>query len=230
VDIRKNLDDVQRRVLDACARAGRDPGEVKLVAVTKNVDVDRIREAMACGIRRFGENYVQEALPKIRALGPGAEWHFIGHLQTNKAKYAVGQFHMIHTVDRLSLAQELDRRSAQAAPLPILIQVNVSGEETKSGTPPEALADLLSGLVRFPHLRIRGLMSMAPFFDDPEVARPTFRALREWRDRLRDMVSFPHSMDELSMGMTGDFEAAIEEGATFVRIGTALFGPRQPWR
>jgi len=214
--------------LRACERSARDPQEVRLVAVTKNVPATRVKEAMECGLRRFGENYVQEALPKIRALGPEAEWHFIGHLQSNKARHVVGNFRMVHTVDRLSLAKELDRRAPGPEPLEVLIQVNVSGEETKSGIPPESLPELVRELVRLPLIRVRGLMTMPPYFEDPEMSRPYFRLLRQWRDRLRGLIPPPHSVEELSMGMSGDFEVAIEEGATFIRIGTALFGPRLP--
>ncbi len=228
MDIQNNLEEIQRRIQEACARSGRDPAEVKLVAVTKNVPADRIREAMACGIRCFGENYVQEALPKIRALGPDVEWHFIGHLQSNKVKQVVGTFHLIQTVDRVSLAQEIDRRAAGREAVPILVEVNIAGEETKSGLPPGGLHGLLDALTRFPNIEIRGLMTMPPFFEDPEGARPFFRSLRELRDRFRDRIPPPACLDDLSMGMSGDFEVAIEEGATLVRIGTALFGSRQP--
>ena len=226
MDIQNNLEEIQRRIHEACARSGREPGEVKLVAVTKNVPVDRIRKAMACGIRCFGENYVQEALPKIRALGPDVEWHFIGHLQSNKAKQVVGTFHVIQTVDRVSLAQEIDRRAARREAVPVLVEVNIAGEQTKSGVAPGELQNLLDALIQFSNLAVRGLMTMPPFFEDPEDARPFFRSLRELRDRFRDRIPPPHCLDDLSMGMTGDFDVAIEEGATFVRIGTALFGPR----
>jgi hypothetical protein len=224
--IAHNVQVIQERVARACRRTGRDPGTVRLVAVTKTVCAERIREAMACGLSCFGENYVQEALPKIRALGPGPEWHFIGHLQGNKARLVVGPFSLIHTLDRPSLALELDRRAAADSPVPVLVQVNISGEATKSGTTPQTLAELVRRVQACPNLRLRGLMTIPPLFDDPEGARPFFRALGQWRDRLRGQVSAPHSLEELSMGMTGDFEAAIEEGATLVRIGTAIFGAR----
>jgi len=227
MDILENLLRVQDRIHGACHRAGRDPEEVRLVAVTKNVPVDRIETAMGLGLRCFGENYVQEAIPKIRVLGPEAQWHFIGHLQTNKVKNVVGSFHMIQTVDRVPLAREIDRRAAGSHPVPVLIEVSIAGEATKSGVAPDGVAPLLQEIFRLPNLRLQGLMTMPPLFEDPEGARPHFRALRELRDRLRAQVPPPHDLEELSMGMTGDFEVAIEEGATFVRIGTALFGPRQ---
>lgn len=226
MDILHRLHDIQERISRACDRSNRDPSEVRLIAVTKNVPVELVREGMECGLRRFGENYVQKALQKIHALSPEAEWHFIGHLQSNKARHVVGRFRMVHTVDRLSLARELDRRVPGPEPLEVLIQVNISGEETKSGVSPDGLAQLVRGLMQLPRIRVRGLMTMPPYFDDPEMSRPYFRLLRELRDRTRGLVLAPHSLDELSMGMTGDFEVAIEEGATFIRIGTALFGPR----
>lgn len=226
MDILHRLEDIQGRISRACERSKRDPSEVRLIAVTKNVPADLVRQGMECGLRRFGENYVQEALPKIQALGPEAEWHFIGHLQSNKARHVVGRFRMVHTVDRLSLARELDRRVPGPDPLEVLVQVNISGEETKSGVSPDGLAQLLQVLIQLPRIRVRGLMTMPPYSEDPETSRPCFRLLRELRDRTRALVLPPHSLDELSMGMTGDFEVAIEEGATFIRIGTALFGPR----
>jgi pyridoxal phosphate enzyme (YggS family) len=222
----ENIARIGERIEQACRRAKRDPEQVKLVAVTKNVPAERVREATSCGLRCFGENYVQEAIPKIRQLDSGPEWHFIGYLQRNKVKHVLGNFHLIHTVDRLSLAQEIDRRAPEAGRVSVLLQVNISGETTKSGVPLEGLSELLDVVTQLRHLLVRGLMTMPPFFDHPERARPYFRALREWGERLKPYVPPPHGLDELSMGMTGDFEAAIEEGATLVRIGTAIFGPR----
>jgi pyridoxal phosphate enzyme (YggS family) len=223
--IRRNLEKVKRRLDDAARRAGRDPADIQLVAVTKTVGLERLKEAVATGLTLFGENYVQEAKTKIASLGPGLTWHFIGHLQSNKAKAAVELFDLIHSVDRLSLAQALEQAAARRDKLQkILLQVNLAGEASKSGTAPEHAQDLLREISKMPHLRVLGLMTMPPWFDDPERVRPYFRALRELRDRLRGL----HLADlpELSMGMTGDFEAAISEGATLVRIGTAIFGQR----
>jgi len=197
---------------------------VKLVAVSKTVDQGRIKEAWHAGQHIFGENYLQEAKAKIAALGPGPAWHFIGHLQSNKAKAAVELFGLIHGVDRLKLAQALEKAAAQMGKVQeILIQVNLAGEESKSGTSPEAAAGLLQEIGQLPHLRVKGLMTMPPFLD-PEEVRPYFRALRELRDRLEqlDLGKLP----ELSMGMSGDYEVAVEEGATLVRVGTAIFGRR----
>ncbi len=223
--IAHNLEEVRRRIAAAARKVGRDPAAVKLVAVSKTVDVTRIKEALAAGQKIFGENYLQEARGKIEALGPGAQWHFIGHLQSNKAKAAVALFHLIHSVDRSNLAQALERAAAQAGKIQeILLQVNLAGEETKSGAPPAAMPDLLRETARLPHLRVAGLMTLPPWLDDPEAVRPYFRGLRELRERLLQLNICP--LPELSMGMSGDFETAIEEGATLVRVGTAIFGRR----
>jgi PLP dependent protein len=225
--ISQNLQEINRRIREAALRAGRNPAEVGLVAVTKTVGLDRLQEAVAAGHTLFGENYVQEARRKIAALGPGLTWHFIGHLQSNKAKAAVEHFDLIHSVDRLRLAQALDQAAARQGKVQeILLQVNLAGEASKSGTAPEASQDLLSKISLMPHLKVLGLMTMPPWLRDPEEVRPYFRALRELRDRLRDLRLVDGDLPELSMGMTGDFEVAVEEGATLVRIGTAIFGPR----
>ena len=221
--IAQNLEEVRKRIAAAAQRAGRDPAAVRLVAVSKTVGVDRIKEALAAGQKSFGENYLQEAKAKIETLGEAADWHFIGHLQSNKAKAAVGLFPLIHSVDRLSLAQALEKAAAQLGKVQdILLQVNLAGEESKSGTAPELAPGLLREIALLPHLKVLGLMTMPPFLA-PEAVRPYFKALRELKDRLQaDLGPLP----ELSMGMTGDFEVAVEEGATLVRVGTAIFGAR----
>ena len=225
--ITENLAEIHRRLVAAASRAGRDPAAVRLVAVTKTVGLERLQEAVAAGHTLFGENYVQEARKKIATLGPGLSWHFIGHLQSNKAKAAVGVFHLIHSVDRLRLAQALEQAGARQGKVQdILIQVNVAGEETKSGAPPGEVDDLLVEISQMPHLRVMGLMTMPPWLSDPEEVRPYFRALRELRDRLRQARLVEGALPERSRGMTGAFEAAVEEGATLVRIGTAIFGRR----
>ena len=188
---------------------------------------EAVEEAARAGQRLFGENYVQEFTAKAREVREPVEWHFIGHLQSNKVKYLAGLATCIHSVDRLSLAEEIDRQWAKLDEVcDILVQVNIAGEETKSGTSAAELTDLVAAMATLPHVRVRGLMTMPPFFDDPEEARPYFRELR----RLADAVAAENipgiSMTELSMGMSGDFEAAVEEGATLVRIGTAVFGER----
>ena len=222
--IAQNLEEVRGRMAAAARRAGRDPAGVRLVAVSKTVPVELIRQAVAAGQRLFGENYLQEARGKIEALGEAASWHFIGHLQSNKAKAAVDRFELIHGVDRLKLARALEAAAASLeSSQKILMQVNLAGEASKSGTSPEAAAELWREISRLPHLRLVGLMTMPPFLD-PEAVRPYFRALRELRERLQDLGGTP--LPELSMGMSGDFEVAIEEGATLVRVGTAIFGSR----
>jgi pyridoxal phosphate enzyme (YggS family) len=189
------------------------------------VDLDRLRQAVAAGHRLFGENYVQEAKGKILDLGPGLSWHLVGSLQTNKAKGAVELFDLIHAVDRLRLAQALDQAAARLGKVQeILLQVNLAEEETKSGATPEEVPELLQEVARLPYLQVMGLMTLPPWFDDPEAVRPFFRGLRELRDRLRPLVGLP--LAELSMGMSGDYEVAVEEGATLVRVGTAIFGER----
>ncbi len=223
--IAQNLKEVRAAIDAACQRAGRDPGAVRLVAVSKTVDLERLRDAIDAGQNLFGENYLQEAAGKIAALGKGLSWHLVGHLQSNKAKGAVELFDLIHAVDRMKLAQALDAAAARLGKVQdILIQVNQAGEATKSGVAPAAALALLQEVVRLPHLRVLGLMTMPPWFPDPEAARPYFRALREMRDRLRDLTGLP--LSELSMGMSDDFAVAIEEGATLVRVGTAIFGSR----
>ncbi len=225
--ISENVDSVRRRISEACGRSGRDVSTVRLVAVTKTVPVPRIREAVSCGLRLFGENYIQEARAKTEELGAGILWHFIGRLQTNKAKYAVDLFDLVHSLDSEHLALELNRRAGNVPRvMPVLIEVNLSGEKTKAGISPDRLPAFLRVLAGLQNISVQGLMTMPPFFDDPERARPYFRRLRELRGEVQ--AAFPDvDLKELSMGMTGDFETAIEEGATIVRIGTALFGPRE---
>ncbi len=207
----------------AALRAGRDPASVRLVAVSKMMPVETIREALDAGVTTLGENRVQEAATKIAALGGVTAWHLVGHLQTNKAKLAVQLFEVIHSLDSGRLARDLDRHGAQAGKVVrCLVEVNLGGEASKAGTTEEGLRPLLE-MAALPHLRIEGLMVIPPFLPDPEEVRPWFRRLRALRDTLQG-EGFP--LAELSMGMTHDFEVAIEEGATLVRIGTAIFGPR----
>jgi hypothetical protein len=197
------------------------------MAVTKTVDDDRILAAIRADVEILGENYIQEAKRKIDKMGNPCEWHMIGRLQTNKAKYAVRLFDMIHSLDRIDLARELDRRARAAGRvMKVLIEVNVAGEETKSGIPLASAGDLIRAVAPLENLSIQGLMTMPPWFDDPEEARPFFRALRELRDRITAEVINRVEMRELSMGMTGDYAVAIEEGATIVRIGRGVFGDR----
>jgi PLP dependent protein len=225
--ISRNLQEIKQRLGEAAGLAGRDLAGVRLVAVTKTVGLNRLQEAVAAGHTLFGENYVQEAKAKIAALGPGLTWHFIGHLQSNKARAAVELFDLIHSVDRLRLAQALDQAARRLGKVQdILLQVNLAGEASKSGAAPEDVQNLLSEISKMINLRVVGLMTMPPWFPDPEEARPYFRGLRELRDRLRRLNLVEGDLSELSMGMTGDFEVAVAEGATLVRIGTAIFGRR----
>jgi PLP dependent protein len=226
--IADNLQQVQARIRTAAAACGRAADRVRLVAVTKTFGPDAVREAAAAGVADIGENYIQEAREKFAAIGPLAlRRHFIGHLQSNKAKYAVELFELIHTVDSVKLGRELDRCARRAAKRQtVLIQVNVAGESTKSGVAPEEALPLARALGAFEHIEVAGLMTLPPFFNDPERVRPLFAALRQLSDRIREAAPPGVEMRELSMGMTGDFEAAIAEGATLVRIGTAIFGER----
>jgi len=226
-EISSNINAIKQRIAAAAKRAERDPLSIKLMAVTKTVPPERISKAIEAGLTILGENYVQEAKDKIAAIGNHAQWHMIGHLQTNKAKYAVKLFDCVHSVDRLELAQELDKRAGQInRKLNVLIEVN-SGEESKSGIEKTQALELVRQVAHLPNLTLRGLMTMAPYSDNPENSRPYFKALRDLREDIDRAGIAGISMEELSMGMTDDFEVAIEEGATIIRIGRAIFGKRQ---
>jgi pyridoxal phosphate enzyme (YggS family) len=223
--IRENLSRVRERIERAAQKAGRDPKEIKLVAVSKTVEVARIKEAIEAGVSILGENYVQEAEKKIEALGKPVCWHFIGHLQSNKVRYAVRLFDVIHSIDSIPLAEELNRRAEQPdRVIKVMIEVNLSKEATKFGTDEEKVLNLAKRIQSSKHLSLEGLMTMPPYFDSPEMSRPYYVALRELKER---MTKEGIPMKELSMGMSNDFEIAIEEGATYVRVGTAIFGPRK---
>jgi pyridoxal phosphate enzyme (YggS family) len=225
--ISENLAHINERIRAAAERAGRDPASVRLVAVSKTRPAADILAAFQAGQTVFGENYIQELVPKLAEVGEAVQWHVIGHLQSNKVKYIAGQVALIHSVDRLSLAQEIDRQWGRLGRVcDILIQVNVSGELTKSGTSEEGAIQLVRECALLPNVRVMGLMTMPPFFDDPEAARPYFAALKRLSEAVAAERIAGVEMAELSMGMSGDFEAAIQEGATLVRIGTAIFGGR----
>ena len=218
-----NLQRVRQAITRSAERAGRDPGEVALVAVTKTLATGRIREAIGLGLRQFGENRVQEALPKIEEIGPAdLDWHLIGHLQTNKVKFIEGRFRMVQSVDSVGLAEVLDARLQ--SPLDVLIEVNVAEEPQKTGVLPADLPALARTVNAAQHLRLRGLMTVAPMVNDGEQVRPVFQALRSLRDATSQQLGVP--LPVLSMGMTDDYPIAIEEGATMLRLGRALFGPR----
>jgi len=224
----RRLEAVRERIRRAASACGRDERSIRLVAVSKTKPTALVKEAIAAGVTDLGENYIQEAREKIAELTDcGARWHFIGHLQSNKAKYAVRLFELIHSVDSLKLAAELDRQAKKSQKIQaVLIQVNLAGEFSKSGTSAQDAVRLAKHMGNLENLSVRGLMTMPPFFNEPEKVRPYFLELRKLRDRIRAEGIDGVIMDELSMGMTGDFEVAIEEGATLVRIGTAIFGER----
>ena len=225
MDLAENINSIQKRIAAACGRANRNPDEVTFVAVTKSQPPEVVTEAARFGLTLFGENKIQEAKAKISLCSERLRWHFIGHLQTNKARDAVELFEMIQSVDSLHLAEELNKRAEQAAKrLPILLEVNIVGEASKFGYRPDKLRVELEQLNAMARLEIHGLMTVPPWTKNPEEVRPIFRRLRELKEECERKLGA--RLPQLSMGMTGDFEVAIEEGATMVRIGTALFGPR----
>jgi pyridoxal phosphate enzyme (YggS family) len=218
-----NLQAIRQTIARSAERASRDPNEVVLVAVTKTFPVERIREALAVGLRILGENRVQEALPKIDEIGPAnVEWHLIGHLQTNKVKFIEGKFRMVQSLDSVGLVEALDRRIR--SPLDVLVEVNVAEEPRKTGVLPADLAAVASAVNAAGHLRLRGLMTVAPMVPDPEAVRPVFQQLRALREKTSQQLGV--ALPVLSMGMTDDYPIAVEEGATMLRLGRALFGPR----
>jgi len=225
--IAENLEHIRARIAQAAGKAGRSPADVALVAVSKTVGVDAMHRAIAAGVTVFGESYLQEARTKIPQITAPVRWDFIGHLQRNKVRHAVDLFEMIHSVDSSPLAQEINlaagKRGKKAR---ILVEVNVSGERTKSGIEPQGADSLIQELMSLPHLSVEGLMTMAPYSDEPENSRPCFRALKQLKDALKERHGPALNLKELSMGMSSDFEVAIEEGSTMVRIGTAIFGER----
>jgi PLP dependent protein len=230
IELRSRFAAVRRRIDDCAANCDRNPRDISLIAVTKTHPVDTLRAALTLGATDFGENRVQEAEPKIMEVGrDAARWHLIGHLQANKARRAAGLFDLIHSVDSVELANRLDRVCEEEgrSELAILIQVDLAGEASKSGIDAAELGNLIEFVRGLKHLQLRGLMTLPPFFDNAEDARPYFKRLRELRDELQSQGCFGAASGELSMGMTHDFEIAIEEGATMLRIGTALFGERQ---
>jgi pyridoxal phosphate enzyme (YggS family) len=224
-----NLNRVKERMAQAAMRCGRPIDDVRLVVVGKTQTVQAVAKAIDAGANIIGENYIQESWDKFNALiDRQAHWHFIGHLQSNKAKDAVRMFDLIHSVDSEKLAVAIDKQAGKIGKIQrILVQINISGESSKSGISPDSATALVSRISRLPNLRINGLMAMPPFFNQPEMARPYFLALRQLKERIQVEKLAHVDMTELSMGMTGDFEVAIEEGATLIRIGTAIFGERR---
>ncbi len=228
MNIQANLNLVHERVAAAAQKAGRDPSDVLILAISKTMPAELIEAAALAGQVHFGENRVQEAREKIPQLGGGLVWHLVGHLQSNKAKYCPDLFDWVHSIDSVPLAREVARRYREKGKVcSALVQVSVSGEEVKHGCDPAETRDVLAALLEEEGTEPVGLMTMPPFDPDPEVSRPWFAALRQLRDDLAGQGFPASSLKELSMGMTGDFEVAIEEGATIVRIGTAIFGSRR---
>jgi len=228
MDLESNLNSVRERIEEAAAKAERDPSEIQLVAVTKRVEAERVIKALELGINAFGENYAQEFRDKFKVLSEQIDkeikWHFIGQLQKNKVKYLVGKVELIHSLDSLSVAKEINKRAENLGiKIPVLIEVDTTGEESKGGVTPALLEGFLNEFSGLSSIEVQGLMTMPPYFDNVEMARPYFIRLRELRDDL--LPSFPN-MKQLSMGMSGDFEVAIEEGATIIRVGSAIFGER----
>jgi pyridoxal phosphate enzyme (YggS family) len=225
VDLMQHIKLVEDKVIQACRRSNRDRLEVQVIAVTKYVSLERTGEAIRLGLDHIGENRWQDAAPKWEAYHDQAAWHFIGHLQTNKVKDVIGKFAFIHSLDRLSLATEIEKKAtALNVTVPCFIQLNVSGEATKYGMHPDELTSFVDKLVHMPHIRIIGLMTMAPYEAEPESTRPVFRELRRLRDELNQTQAIGYEIPHLSMGMSNDFEVAIEEGATWVRLGSILVG------
>lgn len=226
--MRDRIQKIEQQIRDAAEKAGRNADEIRLVAVSKIKPASMVKEAISAGQKIFGENYIQEAVAKVEEIASDeAQWHFIGHLQSKKSKYAAGVFDLIHSVDSLKLAKELDKHAAKKGVVQkILLQVNTSGEDSKSGATDDTVIALVREVAALKNIAVKGLMTMPAFFDDPEGARPYFRQLRLIKERIDALAIDGVEMKELSMGMSGDFEVAIEEGATLVRVGTAIFGAR----
>jgi len=221
--IRKNLQKVQDEIASVCQRIGRNPQEITLVAITKNASAQAIQEAINCGITDIGENRIQEAQKKYKDIS-AVKFHLVGHLQTNKVKEAVKIFNLIHSVDSLKVAVEIDKEAAKINKVQdILIQVNTSQEASKFGLNPDGIVEIIKKISQLPNIHISGLMTIAPLVDNPGKTRPFFRQLRELRDRLNKSQVTSHKLQDLSMGMTNDYQVAIEEGANILRIGRAIF-------
>ncbi|AIQ75927.1 MULTISPECIES: YggS family pyridoxal phosphate-dependent enzyme [Paenibacillus] len=223
--LQERIAEVEERVARACAASGRDRNDVKVIAVTKYVSLEMVSSVLEAGLEHIAESRWQDAEHKWKVLGDKGTWHFIGHLQTNKVKDVIGKFQYIHSLDRMSLAQELHKKALAAdQEVNVFLQVNISGEDTKFGLSPEAVPGFLREIASLDRVKVIGLMTMAPLEGDPELTRPVFRGLRELRDELNQLALTPEPITELSMGMSNDFEVAIQEGATWVRLGTVLVG------
>ncbi|ANS75100.1 YggS family pyridoxal phosphate enzyme [Paenibacillus yonginensis] len=225
MSLKERIEQVETRIQRACEASGRKREEIKVVAVTKYVSTAETAAVLEAGLDQIGENRIEHAAPKWEALEGRGTWHFIGNLQTRKVKDVIHKFAYIHSLDRMALAEELEKRcSAAGITVKVFVQVNISGEDSKSGLPPEEVPDFIRGLSPFQHLQVVGLMTMAPFEAQPEDTRPVFRGLRALRDKLNEMKVSPEPLTELSMGMSNDFEIAVQEGATWLRLGSLLVG------
>lgn len=226
--LKENLENIKKRIADAALRTGRKPEDIGLVAVTKTVDVERIKKIIEYGVENIGENRVQELCDKYGSIGNQCKWHLIGHLQTNKVKYIIDKVSLIHSLDSIELAREIQKRAHNANRIiNVLVQVNVSGEESKYGLAVEQVENFIREISTFENIRVKGLMTIAPYVENPEDTRPVFRGLKKIFIDISKKNIDNIDMEYLSMGMSNDFEVAIEEGANLVRIGTALFGKRQ---
>lgn len=224
-ELKQRMEHVQQRINQACERSKRDPANIQLIGVTKYVSADRAAEAAAFGLKHLGENRWPDAKEKTDVISEDVRWHYIGQLQTRKVRQVVHAFHYIHSLDRMSLAEELNKRMAGLdRTMPCFVQVNISGERSKAGLEPEAVPEFIRSMNEFEHLEIIGLMTMAPFESKPEETRPVFRGLRELRDELNQKNAYRQPIADLSMGMSNDFEIAVEEGATWLRLGSVLIG------
>ncbi len=224
--ITDNITDIRQEIADTCKKLGKKPEEVQLIAVTKTIEPERINEAIANGITDIGENKVQEIMDKYTLVSP-INWHMIGHLQTNKVKYIIDKVKLIHSLDRISLAEEIQKRAERInRAVDVLVQVNIGQEETKSGIEPDEVYDFVAALRSFSYIQVKGLMTVAPYKEDPEEVRPYFNTMKEVFERIRAKNLPGIEMKYLSMGMTNDYKVAIEEGANIIRVGTAIFGSR----
>lgn len=224
MSVKNNLQKVETRIQKACERSGRSAESIHIVAVTKYVSIERAKEAVEAGIVHLGENRLEGAMEKYEAIGSGAEWHFIGSLQSRKVKEMIHAYSYVHSLDRISLAKEINKRASEGRIMKCFVQVNVSGEESKSGITPDEVMDFVLSMEKYPAVEIVGLMTMAPYAEDPEEVRPYFQRLRELRDMVKEKKLSYAPCTELSMGMSNDFEVAVEEGATFIRVGSILVG------
>lgn len=225
--IKENIDEVRKRIENSAKKVGRNPDDILLLAVSKTIDVPKIKEAVACGLNSLGENRVQEIMEKYEPMGDGINWHLIGHLQTNKVKYIIDKVCLIHSVESIKLATEIDKKAEKSGVImDILVEVNMAGEESKFGIAPSECESFIRELSKFKNIRVKGLMTVAPFTENPEDNRIYFRKLKEMLVDINSKNIDNINMCELSMGMTGDYEVAIEEGATIVSVGTGIFGER----